>query len=123
MAKQVLIIEDDAFLQGLVVRKLSSTGFTVQAAGQWAEAETFLKTFSPDIFIVDLVLPGGVDGFGIIAEIRKMSQFAQTPIIIFSNLSDEKDQTKAEELGASLFMVKSNFTLDELVEKVNALIK
>ncbi len=123
MAKQVLIIEDDAFLQGLVVRKLSSSGFTVQAAGQWSEADTILKTFSPDIFIIDLVLPGGMDGFAIITEIRKMNQFAQTPIIIFSNLSDEKDQTKAETLGASLFMVKSNFTLDELVEKVNALIK
>ncbi len=123
MAKQVLIIEDDAFLQGLVVRKLSSSGFTVQSAGQWSEADTILKTFSPDIFIIDLVLPGGMDGFAIITEVRKMNQFAQTPIIIFSNLSDEKDQTKAETLGASLFMVKSNFTLDELVEKVNALIK
>ncbi len=123
MAKQVLIIEDDAFLQGLVVRKLSSSGFTVHAAGQWTDAANALKTFSPDVFIVDLVLPGGTDGFGIISEIRKMNQFAQTPIIIFSNLSDEKDQTKAESLGASLFMVKSNFTLDELVEKVNVLIK
>mgnify|MGYP003443582040 CR=1 FL=1 len=123
MTKQVLIIEDDAFLQGLVVRKLSSSDFTVQAAGQWADAAIALKTFSPDIFIVDLVLPGGMDGFAIIGEIRKMTQFTQTPIIIFSNLSDEKDQAKAESLGASLFMVKSNFTLDELVEKVNVLIK
>jgi CheY-like chemotaxis protein len=67
------------------------------------------------------VLPG-VDGFGILEQIRKNEKTKALPVIIFSNLAEDKDIQRAKELGANEFMIKSNFTLDELAEKIGQIV-
>jgi len=120
--KTVLTIEDDNFLQGLEATKLQKEGYNVLTASDATEA---FKVFSSgqkiDIILLDLLLPD-VDGFTILKKIRDDVNLVETPVIIFSNLSEEKDIEKATELGISEFMVKSNFTLDELVKKIELLI-
>ncbi|MDQ5949888.1 MAG: Response regulatory protein, partial [Patescibacteria group bacterium] len=54
-------------------------------------------------------------------KIRENLKLTETPVIIFSILSDEKDIAQAKELGANHFMIKSIFTLDEIVSKVREL--
>ena len=122
MAKKILIIEDDSFLQGLASTKLEKDGFEVKAASSGEEAFKHLETNTPDLILCDLVLPG-MDGFTIIKNIRADAKTAKTPIITFSNLSEEKDIKQAKDNGATEFMVKSNFTLDELSEKITELLK
>ncbi len=119
--KKVLIIEDDTFLQGLAAGKLVKSGYDVSTAGNIEQAEKALDELTPDVIILDLVLPGGSDGFGILKKIRESSKTKDTPVIIFSNLAEAKDMEQAKALGANEFMVKSNFTLDELVEKIASL--
>jgi DNA-binding response OmpR family regulator len=63
-----------------------------------------------------------MDGFEILKKIRSEQELLTTPIIIFSNLSEEKDIEKAKSLGVKDFMVKSNFNLDELTVKIRELI-
>ena len=74
-----------------------------------------------DLILLDLLLPE-VDGFMILEKIRQNKAYLSIPIIVFSNLSEEKDIKHATKLGISDFMVKSNFTLDELSKKVKGLI-
>ncbi|MEK7588360.1 MAG: response regulator [Patescibacteria group bacterium] len=122
MAKTVLIIEDDNFLQGLEAKKLKKEGYEVLTASNSVEAYKAIEGKEKiDMILLDLLLPE-VDGFMILKRIREDENFKDTPVIIFSNLSEEKDIEKAQKLGISEFMVKSNFTLDELAEKIKMLI-
>ncbi len=122
MSKVVLIIEDDNFLQGLEAKKLQKEGYEVLTAGNSVEAFKLIDSkVKIDLVLLDLLLPD-VDGFTILKKIREDSAITSVPVIIFSNLSEEKDIERAKVLGISEFMVKSNFTLDELAEKIKILI-
>lgn len=122
MSKTVFIIEDDIFLQGLEATKLKKEGFGIETASNSKEVvEVMGKKAKIDLILLDLMLPE-VDGFEILKMMRKEKSFLETPVIVFSNLSEEKDIEKAKKLGISEFMVKSNFNLDELTKKVKELI-
>jgi DNA-binding response OmpR family regulator len=122
MTKTVLIIEDDDFLQGLEAKKLTKEGYNVLTASNSADAFKQIEaTPKIDIILLDLLLPD-VDGFTILKMIRENNKVSMTPVIVFSNLAEEKDITQANKLGISDFMIKSNFTLDELVTKIKSLI-
>ncbi len=121
MNKKVLIVEDDTFLKDLSSAKLTKEGFQVTSVGNAVEAAASLEKDAPDLILLDLVLPG-TDGFGVLQKIRENPKFTKTPVIVFSNLSDDSDVEKATTLGASLYMIKSNFTLDELVSKIKTLL-
>ncbi len=122
MSKKILIIEDDSFLQGLASTKLEKEGFTVMSASNSDEATKILATDTPDLILCDLVMPG-TDGFGILKMVREDAKTKDTPVIVFSNLSEDKDIKHAKELGATDYMVKSNFTLDELADRIKGILK
>ncbi len=117
MTKSVLIIEDDSFLQGLASRKLKADGFEVLNAANHTETFAVLEKQIPTVILLDLLLPE-VDGYEILKKIRENPKTKSIPVIVFSNLSEEKDIKKAQDLGIVEFMVKSNFTLDELAQKI-----
>jgi len=123
MAKTILVIEDDNFLSGLEAKKLKEKDYEVLTASNSEEAFKAIadKKGEVDLVLLDLMLPG-VDGFEILRTIRKDEVIGKVPVIVFSNLYEEKDVKEATKLGISNFMVKSNFTLDELVEKIKMLI-
>ncbi len=115
MSKKILIVEDDTFLQGLAANKLTAAGFeaTTASTGELAKAELAKNKF--DCILLDLTLPD-ISGFDILKSIRETSK--TLPVIVFSNLSEDKDVKQATDLGATDYLVKSNFTLEELVEKI-----
>ncbi len=122
MAKTILIIEDDNFLQGLEATKLKKEGYDVLGASNGEDAIKLIDAKTKiDLILLDLLLPG-VDGFMLLEKIRQDKIFLTIPVIVFSNLSEDKDIKRAQKLGISEFMVKSNFTLDELAKKVKELI-
>jgi DNA-binding response OmpR family regulator len=102
--KKVLIVEDDEFLQSLESTKLKKEGYEVFVAGTGEEALIKVEEANFDLLLLDLILPN-FDGFEILKKVREYEK--------------TKDINKSKELGANFFMVKSNFTLDELVEHVN----
>jgi DNA-binding response OmpR family regulator len=121
MSKKILIIEDDLFLQGLEVTKLKKDGYEIETAVNSVEAFKILEKMKPDMILLDLLLPE-VDGFMILEKIRENKDMVTIPVIVFSNLSEDKDIKRAQKLGISEFMIKSNFTLDELTKKIKELI-
>lgn len=120
--KKVLIVEDDSFLQGLEAKKLTKSGFEIITASTGEEAMQKINEPDINIILLDLILPN-YDGFEILKKIRSTEKIKNIPVIVFSNLSEEKDVKKSKELGATDFMVKSNFTLDELIQRINSTLK
>lgn len=115
--KKVLVVEDDSFLQGLAANKLSQNDFDVTTAKDGEIAMTELAKEKFDCVLLDLMLPD-ISGFDILKNIKTAG--GKIPVVVFSNLSDDKDIKKAMDLGATEYLIKSNFTLEELVEKVKA---
>lgn len=118
---KVLVVEDDKFLRELLVRKLYSEGFAVESAIDATGAFEVLGRFIPDIILLDLILPG-IDGFEILARVKKNNTLVTVPVVILSNLGQKEDIERAMSLGAIDFMVKANFTLDEIVNKVRRIL-
>lgn len=120
--KNILIIEDDKFLRELLVRKFVADGFDVKNAINAELAFTVLEGYKPDAILCDLILPG-VSGFEILKKVKEDPKTSSTPVIILSNLGQKEDFERAMSLGASDFMVKANFTLDEIVDKVQSVLE
>lgn len=119
---KILIVEDDMFLQGLEAGKLKKSGFDIASARNGTEAMTQIAQPGIDLILLDLILPD-FDGFEILKKMQDNKPPKPIPVIVFSNLSSDEDIAKAKKLGATDFMVKSNFTLDELVEHIHAILK
>ena len=113
----ILIVEDDDFLRSLAVTKLEKEGFTVEVAVDGNEGLAKITSVKPDLILLDLMLPG-VDGFGIMEKLQEEGTLAQQKIIIFSNLGSDEDIRRAQQYNVEDYLVKSSFTLDELVEKI-----
>jgi len=120
--KKLLIIEDDSFLQGLEVGKLKKENYDILTASTGEEGMEKINMSGIDLILLDLILPK-FDGFDILKKAKETEATKNIPVIVFSNLSEDSDIKKARDLGAADFMVKSNFTLNELVEHINRILK
>lgn len=117
MEKTVFLIEDDRFLREMLSQKLMDHKIKVDAAVDGKTALEMIKTVKPDLILSDLLLPDA-DGFEILGVIQKTPSFAEVPVLVLSNLDKMEDIKRAKDLGAKDFMVKSNFTSNEIVAKV-----
>jgi len=119
MSYKVLVVEDDSFLVGAYRAKLAKEGFEVQVATDGEEALNALKLFTPDIILLDAVMPRK-DGFATLEEIKKNDAWKNIPVIMASNLGQQEDVDRAMALGATDFITKSNMSIGDLVNKINS---
>jgi len=119
--RKILIIEDDVFLKNLESNKLKKDNYEIITASTGDEAMDKINEPGIDLILLDLILPG-IDGFDVLKKIKETENIKSIPVIVFSNLSEEEDIKKAKELGAAEFMVKSNFSLDELSEHISKML-
>jgi two-component system, OmpR family, alkaline phosphatase synthesis response regulator PhoP len=119
--RKILIIEDDIFLQNLEANKLKKGNYEIVTASTGDEALEKINEPNIDLILLDLILPG-IDGFDILKKIKEDENTKKILVIVFSNLSEEKDVKKAKEMGALDFMVKSNFSLNELTDHINKIL-
>lgn len=118
--KKILIIEDDKILNEMYQTKLSNY-FTVSVAYDGKSGiDTALKTL-PDLIILDVMLPGIMNGFDVLRELKQKVPLKSTPVVVFTNLSDEEKALK--ESGADEIFIKSDISLSDLVYKIHALIE
>jgi len=121
MAKNILIVEDDEFLRTLMSKKLSSAGFNVSAATDGEKAIEKIKEEKPDLVLLDLILPS-IDGFEVLSKIKQDSETKNIPVIILSNLGQKEEIEKGLKLGASDYLIKAQFTTEEILEKIKKFI-
>jgi DNA-binding response OmpR family regulator len=122
--KKILVVEDDSTMREIVVQKLKASGFNVVEAEDGAKAIKTAEKEKPDLMLLDLMLPE-VDGFGVLESVRGSSdkELAQTPVIILTNLWSKEEIIKTKNLGVSAYIIKAYMTTEEILEKVNEVIK
>ena len=113
----VLVVEDSAPAREVVMRILRREGYSVIGAADGFEALHAMQTSKPDLILLDLMMPG-MDGFTLLAKLRAQPGLQNLPVIMLSALSDEPRMTKAKELGAKDYLVKTCFTYDDLLQRV-----
>jgi len=113
----ILIIEDDRFLRDLVSEKLKKEGYMVSTAIDGKEGLQKLTSDHPALILLDLILPE-VDGFDFLKQANTNMGNAMPPVVVLSNLGSKEDVERALALGAKFFIVKANFTPDEIIAKV-----
>jgi len=114
---KVLIVEDDKFFRELMLKKFSNESFEVTVARDGKDALEYLEKNIPKVILLDLILPG-LSGYEILALIKGDVKTKNIPVIILSNLGQQEEIDKAMSLGAVDFMVKVNFTLEEIAAKI-----
>ena len=122
MAHTILIVEDDDFLRSLAVTKLEKEGFTVSMAANGQEGLALIKSTIPDLLILDLMLPV-MSGFDVLKSMKADEATKNIKVVVFSNLGEQNDIKQCLDLGVSDYLVKANFTLDELLEKIKSLLQ
>ena len=120
--KKIIIAEDDKFLSSAYKLKLTAAGFEVMVVANGQELLDSLKKFNPDLVILDLVMPV-LDGFAALEQIKSDDNFKKIPIIVASNLGQKEDIDRTKALGVSEFFIKSDLSLNVLVDKINKLLK
>ena len=113
---KILIVEDDEFLRSLTAKRLEKEDFTVVVAVDGETALGIATEEKPNLILLDLLLPG-LNGFQVLEKIKAEDSLKNIPVIIFSNLGQREDIEKAKQLGADDFLIKANFTLDDVVAK------
>ena len=117
----ILVVEDDEFLRSLAAKRLEKDGYGVAVAVDGESAFNIVLETKPTLVLLDLLLPGK-DGFEVLKQIRENNVTKKIPVIIFSNLGRKEDIEKAQKLGANDFLIKANFTLDDLAGKIKQLL-
>jgi len=114
----VLLVEDDTFLNLLLKAKLEKGGVGVTLAIDGESAIKMLEEGTkPDLVLLDLILPGK-SGFEVMSYIQGNPQVSSVPVIILSNLSQDSDVSKVKEMGAVEYYVKAKTSIDDLVARV-----
>jgi len=114
--KKILIIEDDRSLQNALVEILTQEGYETASAFDGQEGFEKAGSENPDLILLDIILPKK-DGYEVLEEIKKSPQ-KDVPILILTNLEEIDNVQRALDLGATTFMVKSDFSLKDIVEKI-----
>ena len=120
MTKRVMIIEDDPSIARLLCDNLEFEGYLVEALHTGRNALTAIKRFCPDLLLLDLMLPHGVDGFEICRIVNQSP--TRVPMIILSARGQKEDKVRGLTLGADDYVVKP-FALDELLARVSAVLR
>jgi DNA-binding response OmpR family regulator len=115
---RVLLAEDDRFLRKAAEARLRQHGFTVFTAVDGEEALRLARAEKPDLLLLDLIMPK-VQGFEVLKALKQDPATAAIPVIVLSNLGQERDVQQAMELGALAYFVKAHLSLQELVVKVD----
>ena len=122
MPHKILLVEDDRFLRELMSQKIVKMGEDLVVAVDGEEGVKKTKEEKPEIVLLDLMLPG-IDGFGVLSQIKADPETADIPVIILSNLGQKEDIDRALKLGAADFLVKAHFTPQEIIDKIEQYLK
>ncbi|HEY4521561.1 MAG TPA: response regulator [Candidatus Paceibacterota bacterium] len=115
--KKILFIEDEESLQNVVKETLKENGYNVLSALDGKKGIEIAKNEKPDLILLDLILPQK-DGFEVLEALKENPNTAVIPVIVLTNLEGSADIEKALSLGARTYLVKSNYSLDDVLLKV-----
>lgn len=117
--KYVLVAEDDKFYSKIYKVKLSKEGIDVEVVGNGDELIQAAKKRKPDLILLDLIMPVK-DGFAALSELKADPNLKDIKIVVLSNLGQQEDVEKAKALGADNYLIKSDISVTDMVNKVKS---
>lgn len=115
--KTILFIEDEPTLQKAISQFLEKKGYEIKSALDGEIGIAMAKEFKPDLILLDLILPKK-DGFEVLKEIKGNDEIKHIPVIVLTNLEGDTDIEKVLSFGATTYLVKANYELEEIVKKI-----
>lgn len=120
--KTILIVEDDKYLSRAYSIKIKKAGLNVILADNGEDGLEIAKKKKPDLIVLDLLLPR-VDGFEFLKRIKADEKIKGIPVITISVLGQKIDQEKALSLGAEAYFIKTEYKLEEIIDKIREYLK
>ena len=115
--RKILFIEDESALQRAVSDFLGQEGLKVVSALDGETGLRMAKSEAPDLILLDLILPK-LNGFEVLKELSTDEKTKKIPVIVLTNLEGVEDIKKSLELGATTYLIKEDYRLEEVVEKI-----
>lgn len=119
--RKVLIIDDDKIFTKVLKDSLvgqSDREYEVCTASDGEEGFQMLKDEKPDLVILDIVMPN-VGGVEFLEKMQDESEVGNTPVIVSTQLSDVEQMSKVVRFGVKGYIIKSEFSLENIVEQIN----
>lgn len=120
--KTIVLVEDEKTLANLIELRLGRAGYKVETAYDGQKGLDLILKSNPDLVLLDIMLPG-LSGFDILNKLKEEHLLPNLPIIIISNSGQSLELQRAVDLGARDYLIKVNFTPDEVLEKVEKVLQ
>ncbi len=117
--KYILVAEDDDFYGKIYTARLKNEGFDVFVAPDGEQALKAIRQRRPDLILLDLIMPVK-DGFETLKELKSDPKLKNIPVLILTNLSQEDDIERVKKLGAKEYIVKTDLSVQEMVDKIKS---
>lgn len=117
MAK-IVVAEDDQLISGSLCEALKGAGHEAIPVYDGEAAIAKVKEDHPDLLLLDIMMPK-LDGVGALWEIKADPDVAKVPVVVLTNMADAETISKIIEAGASDYLLKSDQSIDQVVQKVN----
>ena len=117
MAKTILFIEDESALQKTFGEILKQEGYEMISALDGEIGLRLAESKKPDLILLDLILPK-IHGFDVLKKLKQDEETKNIPVIVLTNLEEIRDVDMALEIGATTYLVKAQYSLEEIVEKI-----
>lgn len=115
--KKLLLIEDEELIRDIYKRQLQKGEFEVDAVENGGDGLVALSQTRYDLVLLDIMLPG-MNGLKLLQDIKQNPNYGNTPVVILSNLGQESVVREAFEFGAEGYLVKANYTPDQVVTEI-----
>ena len=117
----VLLVEDDINLREIYAARLSAEDYVVVVASDGEEALAKSVRTKPDLILLDVMMPK-ISGFDVLDILRSTPETRTTKVVMLTALSQDSDRERGEKLGVNKYLVKSQITLEDVVDTVKALL-
>ncbi len=125
MSKKLLIVDDDKIFLKIfkdLLAKNYANEYEVAVAENGIEALAKIEEFHPDLIILDIQMPE-MDGIEFLREMKRRNHgLSQIPVLISSNFSDTDKISEGLELGVKGYVIKSDYSLDNIIKRINSLL-
>jgi len=115
--KKILIVDDEKNVVKALTEKLVAESFSIESATDGQEALLKVNQVKPDLILLDIIMPK-LDGISVLKILKARSETKNIPVIILTNLYDDKKVNEVLKAGGTDYLVKVEHTLSDIVEEV-----
>jgi DNA-binding response OmpR family regulator len=119
---RILIIEDQADIRRLIRWTLEFEDYEIHEASNGPAGLEQARAIKPDLVLLDVMMPGGLDGFQVCEQLKADPALASVPVVMLTARSQQRDRDAGNRAGADAFLAKP-FSPLQLVETVSGMLK